>query len=212
MANYNYNKLNAAQQLLTALEAKKANVKSLTITEAKRTDEFARMTAAEKPFSLAFNTVVAQIKSVNSGISDDDAKAAAAFNFQGRTPLTNDEIAEQIIAADRISKEENECLEYAVNLATAMGIVESLADPEPTPVYAPAPAATSTPAPAVTTRPSEQYAAHKQVTNSNSVKRAQLAVDCREGRISRGDYFAGCIATWFDAAASHADIHNRYRR
>lgn len=57
----------------------------------------------------------------------------------------------------------------------------------------------------------EQYEAHKEVTRSNSAKRGQLYADMKAGKITLGQYMAGCAATWSDAAADHADITARRR-
>jgi hypothetical protein len=76
--------------------------------------------------------------------------------------------------------------------------------------------ATEAPTSYATAKPSrptnrEQYEAHKEVTRSNSAKRGQLYADIKAGRITLGQYMAGCASTWSDAAAEHADITSRRR-
>lgn len=100
------------------------------------------------------------------------------------------------------SKLEEECIKQ---------ITDALCDAiktEATPAPAPAPA----PAPTYY-RPSnkEQYESHKAVTRSKSAERGQLYADMKAGRISLGQYMAGCAATWSDAASEHADITARRR-
>lgn len=62
-------------------------------------------------------------------------------------------------------------------------------------------------------RPSnrEQYEAHKSITRSKSAERGQLYADMKAGRITLGQYMAGCASTWSDAAAEHADVTARRR-
>lgn len=57
----------------------------------------------------------------------------------------------------------------------------------------------------------EQWESHKEVTRSNSAKRGQLYADMKAGKITLGQYMAGCASTWSDAAAEHADITSRRR-
>lgn len=69
---------------------------------------------------------------------------------------------------------------------------------------------------ATTSKPSrptnrEQWESHKEVTRSNSAKRGQLYADMKAGKITLGQYMAGCASTWSDAAAEHADITSRRR-
>ncbi len=98
------------------------------------------------------------------------------------------------------SKLEEECIQK---------LTDALCDAiktEATPAPAPAPAPTYY-------RPSnkEQYESHKAVTRSKSAERGQLYADMKAGRISLGQYMAGCAATWSDAASEHADITARRR-
>lgn len=62
-------------------------------------------------------------------------------------------------------------------------------------------------------RPSnrEQYESHKAITRSKSAERGQLYADMKAGRITLGQYMAGCAATWSDAASEHADVTARRR-
>ena len=100
------------------------------------------------------------------------------------------------------TKLEEECI---TKLTDALcDAIKSEATPAPTPAPAPAP---------TYYRPSnrEQYESHKAITRSKSAERGQLYADMKAGRISLGQYMAGCAATWTDAASEHADVTSRRR-
>lgn len=99
------------------------------------------------------------------------------------------------------SKLEEECIKQITDTLCEAIKAESTAS---TPAPAPAPSYY---------RPSnrEQYEAHKSITRSKSAERGQLYADMKAGRISLGQYMAGCAATWTDAASEHADVTSRRR-
>lgn len=99
------------------------------------------------------------------------------------------------------SKLEEECIKQITDTLCEAIKAESTAS---TPAPAPAPSYY---------RPSnrEQYESHKAITRSKSAERGQLYADMKAGRITLGQYMAGCASTWSDAAAEHADVTARRR-
>lgn len=100
------------------------------------------------------------------------------------------------------SKIEEECIQKLTD--ALCDAIKTEATPAPTPAPAPAPSYY---------RPSnrEQYESHKAITRSKSAERGQLYADMKAGRITLGQYMAGCASTWSDAAAEHADVTARRR-
>lgn len=174
------------------LVAKEAEIRSRIQAEEDAKAEAKFYNLAEK---------AARFEASLNAIAQQNAPAPQESDLDKLIKLQVLQMSQQQSQPQSSSKLEEECIKQITDT-----LCEAIKAESATPAPAPAPAPSYY-------RPSnrEQYESHKAITRSKSAERGQLYADMKAGRITLGQYMAGCASTWSDAAAEHADVTARRR-